>query len=116
MADHYFMEWPLRLLEGAHVMGNTTKPWAWICPRCGVEQPLSEIRTLEIEEPGRGTRVEFYGKIRPCGSEDGPMAFSCLVCGHVWENPENPTPGGASITFLHPITECDESCLDRDAC
>ena len=91
----------------------------WVCPRCGVRQNPSEVRTVEVTEPGKGQCITFYGKIRPYGSEDGPIAFSCLVCGNVWWAGD-PTPGGASVTFLHPINETNDEiagcCIDRDAC
>lgn len=95
----------------------------WVCPKCLVSQNSSEVRTMEIVEPGKNPRVEFYGRIRPEGSQDGPLAYTCLVCGHVWDDgPEDPTPGGASTRFLHPITEQSSCCVDgcvmcnRDAC
>jgi rubredoxin len=97
-------------------MANDEKPWA--CPKCGVTQLPSKVKTVEIIEPGKNPRVEFHGKIRAYFLH-GNLVYSCLVCGHSW-GPEDPTPGGASITFLHPITECDDECTgqcsDRDAC
>jgi|SRR5665213_2799737 len=115
-----YTPWP-----GLPATPNTT-PWnvkpfvfetEWRCPKCGVTQLPSEARAVEIIEPGKNPRVEFHGRIRP--SHDG--TFSCLVCGHTWGGPpEDPTPGGSAITFLHPITECDDECdgqcCDRDAC
>ena len=102
-------------------MDKTAKPLVWICPRCGVEQPISEVRTVEIEEPGRSTRIEFHGKIRPSFDQKHGTWYSCLVCGNFWsEPPEDPTPGGSSVTFLHPINETNDEIagygIDRDAC
>ena|SRR5487761_2108818 len=96
----------------------------WICPKCGVTQDSHGVRTVEVIEPGSGPRVEFYGRIRPEGSSAGPVAYSCLVCGHVWSDPdpEDPTPGGSSAAFPYPINEssscCVSGCLmcNRDAC
>lgn len=96
----------------------------WLCPRCGATQLPSEVRTVEIVEPGKNTRVEFHGKIRPSYFHNG-ISYSCLVCGHDWGlPPEDPTPGGASVTFLHPIYESGDGDFDalsrwgreRDAC
>jgi len=99
----------------------------WVCPRCKAAQLPSEVRTTEIIEPGKSPRVEFYGKIRPDHTRSVAV-YSCLVCGHTWigspypPDPEDPTPGGASVTFLHPITEegfdgvRGHELFDRDAC
>lgn len=90
----------------------------WACPQCKVTQFSDEVQTIEIIEPGKEARIEFRGKIRP--SRDG--TFSCLVCGYTWPGPpEDPTPpGGASVSFLHPIYESGDGdfrgLLDRDAC
>jgi rubredoxin len=88
--------------------------WLWTCPECGVSQALDDIRTIEIEEPGKNSRIEYHGKIRPSHDTKHGIWYSCLVCGNFWT--EDPTPGGHSITFLHPITERDEERGDRDAC
>ena len=109
----------------------------WKCPQCGVMQRLDEIRTIEILEPGKEARVEYHGKIRAtyrphriyndaslrAFQEHPYVEYSCLVCGYSWADLPtlDPTPpGGASVTFLHPITECDDECdgqcCDRDAC
>ena len=109
----------------------------WICPQCRAHQFSDEVQTVEIVEPGKNPRTEYHGRIRPTYRrhriyndptlltfEDHPyIEYSCLVCGHTWGNPpdpEDPTPGGASVTFLYPITEhdeeCDGDCLDRDCC
>lgn len=100
--------------------------WTWTCPRCGVIQRCDEVRTVEIVEPGKGVRVEYHGKIRPSYNpllSDEHISYSCLVCGHVWTDPpEDPTPGGASITFIHPVLEDEgfdgltEWGRERDAC
>ena len=107
----------------------------WICPQCGVGQWSYEVHTVEIVEPGKNPRVEYHGKIRPNyrtriynhSPKTGPVEqswveYSCLVCGHVWNDPDSddPTPGGSAITFLHPVLEvnecCGGRCGDRDAC
>jgi hypothetical protein len=100
------------------------------CSRCGATQLRSEMRAVEIVQSGKETRIEFHGKIRPQASSGG-IVYSCLVCGHTWfkvEPPEDPTPGGASVAFLHPVHEgrhtpsCEGICfdgpygVDRDAC
>lgn len=115
MATFSAVEWPLLLPEGAHVMTRLL----WLCPRCGTNQLADEVQTVEIIEPGKEARIEFHGRIRP--SHDG--TFSCLVCGYTWPDPpqDDPTsPGGASVTFLHPITESGDGdfrgLLDRKAC
>jgi rubredoxin len=130
MARHYSVGRLLRFLEGVDVMSNIL----WICPKCKTVQDPDEVRIIEILEPGRAGRVEYHGKIRPSyrtaivnylpkSGTPSWIEFSCLVCGNVWDTPigpEDPTPGGSAITFLHPITECDDECSgqcsDRDAC
>jgi rubredoxin len=117
MATFRAVEWPLLLPEGAHVMTRLL----WLCPRCGTNQLADEVQTVEIIEPGKEARIEFHGRIRPSYFLlDGVswIVYDCLVCGYSWDNlPEDPTPpGGASIRFLHPITEEDEDNLIRNAC
>ena len=135
MAGYRSMGRTLRLLEGVDVMIETDTSFEqpWTCPQCGVKQRPSEVQTVEIVEPGKGPRVEYHGKIRPRfytstyhhSPRTQPVTslhveFSCLVCGHVWDStpdPENPTPGGAPVTFLHPVLEDeDDELVDRDAC
>lgn len=102
-------------------MGNRL----WMCPKCKTIQDPDEIRTVEIVEPGKNPRVEFHGKIRAeFLTMFNRIVYHCLVCGHTFgpPDPEDPTPGGASVTFLHPITEEDDECCggndfcERDAC
>jgi len=110
----------------------------WVCPQCWVSQSSSEVTTTEIVEPGRNSRIEFHGKIRPTWNlhrvydslafdsfQDHPyLSYSCLVCGFTWDPipPEDPTPGGSSVAFLHPVNEQSSCCVggcvmcDRDAC
>lgn len=93
----------------------------WTCPKCKVSQNSCEVKTVEIVEPGKGTRTEYHGKIRPEGSQEGGLAYTCLVCGYVWsDDPEDPTPGGyAATVFPYLITECcTDGCAmcDREAC
>jgi len=100
----------------------------WRCPRCGVTQDPDEIKTIEILEPGRESRVEYHGRIRP-NSSTAIAVYFCLVCDHQWigtsPDPEDPTPpGGASASFPHPIYESGDGDFDgltewgreRDAC
>jgi rubredoxin len=86
----------------------------WRCPNCGVTQDPKKIKTIEIEEPGKNSRIEYHGRIRPSYDTKHGTWYSCLVCGNFWT--EDPTPGGASVAFLHPVTERDEELSDRDAC
>ena len=113
MARHHYLGWALRLSTGVDVMGNRR----WLCPQCGATQDPDDTRTTEIVEPGKDSRIEYRGKIRPTYHDQG-IIYDCLVCGYSWWGtpPEDPTPGGASITFLHPVTECDGTCEDRDCC
>ena len=107
------------------------KEVAWECFKCGIKQLPSEVETTEIVEPGKETRVEYFGRIRPSYINDEAESwtvYDCLVCGYSWDNlPDDTDPGGASITFLHPVNEkvnecgfCTDGCYeclrDRDAC
>jgi len=68
----------------------------------------SKVEVKQIVELGREERVEYSGKIRPIGSEDGALAYECLVCGNIWPHE---APSGArqsSTSFLHPVTEREE--------
>ena len=102
-------------------MDNLADPFIpekwWRCPRCGAAQLPSKIKTIEIIEPGKNPRIEYHGKIRPTKLGNS-VEYTCLVCGHVWgPSPEDPTPGGASVTFLHPVLEDeDDELVDKDAC
>jgi rubredoxin len=116
MAGDRPMAWTVRLPEGSYVMVIEM----WRCPRCKVVQRLDGVKAVEIVEPGKNPRTEYHGKIRPHRIGNA-VEYICLVCGHVWgAPPEDPTPGGASVTFLHPVNEsdpeCDGTCVDRDCC
>jgi rubredoxin len=100
---------------------------AWECSECGARQLPSEVEVTEIVEPGKDTRTEYVGKIRPSYINDEAeswIVYDCLVCGYSWDDlPDDTDPGGASITFLYPVNEKTGPCYDapfcecdRDAC
>lgn len=100
----------------------------WSCPRCGVTQDPNEVKTVQIEEPGRNVRVEYHGRVRPTTLKNVVghqwVEYSCLVCGNTWGAPlEVPTLAGyaSSMTSPYPILERVEAeraglLPERDAC
>ena len=93
----------------------------WSCPRCGTTQDRDTIETTEITEPGVGSRVEYFGKIRPTYIDDREkgsyLEYECLVCGNVYDDFDYEEPNQSLWlvrtpsfpSYLH--TECNrEDC------
>jgi rubredoxin len=104
----------------------------WECPKCEAQQLPSEVKTTEITEPGVGSRVEYFGKIRPSYVNDladgSYIEYECLVCGHVWDNfhdDDDPDPSEPDDINPHNIIWLQNrprqqdhvlGILERDAC